>query len=210
MVGSNPGIAAGVRSAVEQETIMRIKLAIVVALLALGVAGCSDTGGEGVTSAGGTTSTQPTSGANSSTGGSEMDQLLAYAQCMRDNGVPNFPDPEVGEDGQMQGLDINGDEMDPAAVQAAQDKCRRYLPNGGAPQTMDPERMEQARRYAQCMRDNGVSSFPDPSPEGLKLNGNDPALNPNNPTFKAAQEKCSDILGQAPGGGPGLSSGGPA
>lgn len=186
---------------------MRIKLAIVVALLALGVAGCSDNGGEGVASAGGSPSS-PTGSASSGGGDSEQDQLLAYSQCMRNNGVPNFQDPEIGDNGEFT-LDLNGEGLDQATLQAAQDKCRHLLPNGGVPQTMDPERLEQLRRYAQCMRDNGVPSFPDPSSEGLQLNGNDPQLNPESPAYKRANAACKHYM---PGGGGtgSLSTGGTA
>ena len=51
----------------------------------------------------------------------------AYAQCMRDNGVPDFPDPDAN--GQLRGP-AHEKESDPK-FQAAQEKCRQKLPGGG-------------------------------------------------------------------------------
>ena len=55
-------------------------------------------------------------------------QALKLSQCMRSNGVPNFPDPT------SHGLHI-GNNIDPQSpqFQAAQKKCARYFPGGGPP-----------------------------------------------------------------------------
>src|SRR5262249_10205300 len=45
--------------------------------------------------------------------------------------------------------------------------------------------MDKRRAYAQCMRDNGVSNFPDPDPNGRFGAGHD-AIDRDDPTFKAA------------------------
>src|SRR5262245_4023791 len=50
--------------------------------------------------------------------------LVAYAQCMRDNGIAEFPDP--GPDGLL--LDDLAIDRDSAAFQAAQQACRHLLP----------------------------------------------------------------------------------
>jgi hypothetical protein len=62
------------------------------------------------------------------------DQLLEFAQCMRDHGV-NFPDPQFSGGGVM--VQVGGGEdgtIDPMseAFQAAQEACGKELP-GGAP-----------------------------------------------------------------------------
>ena len=53
--------------------------------------------------------------------------LLAFSQCMRDNGVTDFPDP--GPDG----LILDGLGIDPASSQfkAAKDACKHLAPQGG-------------------------------------------------------------------------------
>jgi hypothetical protein len=90
---------------------------------------------------------------------------LAYAACMRANGVADFPDPKQGG-----GLLIQvGAGVDPGspAFMAAQAKCHRLLPGGGPPEPgtqsyPSPEALAQMLTVAQCMRGHGVSNFPDP------------------------------------------------
>ena len=48
--------------------------------------------------------------------------------------------------------------------------------------------------YAQCMRDEGISAFPDPPRSGgLELDGN--AVGIDTPQFQAADEACKHLLG---------------
>lgn len=115
-------------------------------------AGSSTTTGASTTSGG---STGPAAGASSS---------LAFAQCMRANGVPNLPDPLPGR-----GLlfPANGVNPDAPAFRAAQAKCRKLLPGGGPPgpgTETHPSAATLAKllRIAECMRRHGISDFPDP------------------------------------------------
>jgi hypothetical protein len=53
--------------------------------------------------------------------------------------------------------------------------------------------------FSRCMRGHGLSSFPDPGPQGgiqIPIGG---GINPASPTFQAAQRACKHAL---PGGGP--------
>lgn len=52
--------------------------------------------------------------------------------------------------------------------------------------------------YSQCMREHGVKEFPDPDGEGrLTLRARPGSgLDPNSPTFKAAQEECQRLRPQ--------------
>src|SRR3984893_7910179 len=177
---------------------------VVCVLLAASMAGCGGSAGnDGVATAG-----SPGSKATSSAGTgalSEQDRALKFAQCMRDNGVPNFPDPKFSDGG---GLSIDVPEgSDPQKVDAAMKTCRQYLPNGGEPPKVDPQRAEQNRKFAKCMRDNGVANFPDPGPDGgIQVNGNDPGMNMDDPKFQAAQKACAQYLPS--GGAPGNQTGG--
>ena len=59
----------------------------------------------------------------------------------------------------------------------------------------DPRDAELA--YSQCMRDHGISDFPDPQPGGgIAIQAGPPGgdLDPNNPQFKAADEACKSLL----------------
>jgi hypothetical protein len=88
-------------------------------------------------------------------------QLLTFAVCMRSHGVPSFPDPS------RHGIHIGpGSGIDPfsPAFKAAQSACRRLLPGGG-PGNQHPtaHQLDMARQISQCMRQHGVTGFPDPS-----------------------------------------------
>ncbi|MPZ80115.1 MAG: hypothetical protein GEV28_06865 [Actinophytocola sp.] len=175
-------------------------------LLAMTVAGCGTADdGDGVASAGGDASSAPSTSKGPK---DEREQMLKFAQCMRDNGVPEFPDPEINEGG---GVNLNLPEgTDKQAVDAAQEKCKKYMPNGGEPQKADPEVVAQLREYSKCMRENGVPKFPDPTDGGLQINNDEIGVGPNDPTYKAADQKCSHLMPKPPEGGegPSLNDGG--
>jgi hypothetical protein len=91
-------------------------------------------------------------------------QALAFARCMRANGVPNFPDPAPGGGFLFSASRLN---LGAPAVKAAQAKCKKLLPSGGPPgpgtQTHPTAAtLEKLRRIAECMREHGVPQFPDP------------------------------------------------
>jgi hypothetical protein len=133
----------------------------------------------------------------------EMDAALAYAQCIRDNGLPEFPDPIPGRGIMLrrdQGMSFN----DPRYL-AAQEACQDLRPAGlGGGDIDDEERMEMMLAFSQCMRDNGVPGFPDPAPGSggrLVMPGGQLPFDPNSSTFQAAVQACqSHIQGGMMGG----------
>jgi hypothetical protein len=88
--------------------------------------------------------------------------MLAYAQCMRAHGVPNWPDP--GANGQEPASTKNL-VSDPHFT-AANNACRHLVPGGTSAQFAADAR--QYVQFAQCVRAHGVPNFPDPStdPDG--------------------------------------------
>ncbi|WP_117211886.1 hypothetical protein [Allorhizocola rhizosphaerae] len=133
-----------------------------------------------------------------SSGTAGQGDAFKFAQCMRDNGIKNWPDPQPDTGGSRDGGParvIAPEGADPKQIQQAQEKCKQYLPNGGDAPQRGAEDVEQMRKFAQCMRDNGLSNFPDPSAGG----GNQPVprdINPESPEFKAAFEKCKQYMSQ--------------
>jgi hypothetical protein len=89
---------------------------------------------------------------------------LVFARCMRDNGVPNFPDPAAGGGFAFPtGAGI----VSSPAFKVAQAKCQKLLPSGGPPgpgSTTHPSAQTLAKlvKIAECMRQHGVPQFPDP------------------------------------------------
>ena len=129
------------------------------------------------------------------------EQALAFSECMRENGVPDFPDPVI-EDGRIRlqvGGPDGGGEPDPEALEQAHEACEDLAPRGGGSfSEEDRQEMQDAfLEYAQCMRENGYD-MPDPdfSGEGglFRMEGE-----PDDPAFQQAQEACQDQLPGRPG-----------
>jgi hypothetical protein len=94
----------------------------------------------------------------------QINQLRAYAKCMRENGV-DMPDPDG--DGVLRAPAVKAGSPIDKKMETASEKCLPLLPAdvGGAPQKMTPEDLAKARALAKCMRENGVPEYPDPDPE---------------------------------------------
>jgi hypothetical protein len=101
---------------------------------------------------------------NATTGGgvdSPEAAALAFAGCMRANGVPHFPDPKAGG-GFLFHTGTGADPSSPV-FKTAQTKCKKFLPPGpgsGAPPSA--KTLAHYLTVAQCMRRHGVPEFPDP------------------------------------------------
>jgi hypothetical protein len=159
-------------------------------LLTLAASGCgkADDDGGGVASAGGTAT--PTSSAAAAE--QEADAPLKFSQCMREQGITWFPDPEPAGKGMRLAIPKGADK---GKMEKAMEACKKYAPNGGEPRKLNPEELEKARQMAQCMRDHGVKDFPDPQPDGnIRMLGD---KGPGDPTFDKAMEACQQY-------GPGL------
>ena len=117
-----------------------------------------------------------------------------YSACMRKHGVTGFPDPN----GQGVITIHSGMGIDPGspAFRSAQTTCEKLLPNGGQPTPAQmAQRQQQLLAFSACMRAHGLKDFPDPSNGGLQLQvhpGSD--LDPNNSTFRKAQQACQGHL----------------
>jgi len=205
------------------------KILPAVAVVAIIAAACGDSGGD--TTVDGVASLDSDSVAlaadsdavaDDAAPATDEEALLAFAQCMRDNGV-DMADPTVDADGnlRLQRPDGGGpDGADDAELretrEAAFAVCGEYL-EGVAQGFRDRDRTEledSVIEFARCMRDNGVD-MPDPdfTSFGPGSGGGGPfgELDLDDPAFQAAQQACQDILsgfGRGPGGGPGGPPGG--
>ena len=158
-------------------------------------------GRSGVASLSDTTSTTeksaPGGGGTSASGISAEfeDAMVAFAKCMRENGV-DFPDPGSGG-GLIIGPDSDIDPED-AEFKAAEAECKPILDEAekSMPKPSEEElasMRDQMLTFAKCMRDEGVD-FPDPEfGEGGSVKG--PAGDRDDPDFKAAEETCSEKTG---------------
>jgi hypothetical protein len=136
--------------------------------------GCGDSGGskDGIPSGGG-----PGVAASPRTSAGTNDPAQ-WTKCLRDNGI-DVEDPQAG----------TGTVQLPAespALTAAMNKCKQYETGQSGSTGVnpnDPKQEEQRRKFAKCMRDQGVD-WPDPvAGQGMKVPAQTPEL-------EAAFQKC--------------------
>lgn len=167
------------------------RLALVGVLLAmLGIVVLAACSSSGTTSASGGSSTS-----------SAYQKALAYAQCIRAHGIPDYPDPNS----QGQFIIQNGasapPSVSPAVANAAAKACQKLLPPSMAqgPPTGSVGSNGQALKFSMCMRSHGEPTFPDPAANGsLTI---PPGINPQSPQFQAAEKACQSLMPANPGGG---------
>ena len=140
-----------------------------------------------------------TTGSGSSSSAANVAQAVKFSQCMRANGVSNFPDPDASGSLTIDGV-VNGSSLDPnsATFQQALSACKDLEPPGFMGNTRSAQQQEAALKFAQCMRDKGVPDFPDPTANGPIIDttripsmaGKDAR---SDPEFNAALNKCSAV-----------------
>ncbi|WP_112138630.1 hypothetical protein [Glycomyces dulcitolivorans] len=184
----------------------RYLIALLLGLTALSAAACgddADTGG--VASVDGDATESASEEAEDLDG---FEEALAYSECMRDNGIADFPDPEQNGDGGV-GLSLpEGTDPESEDFKAAEEACEDLMPGPDGTETIDPEVYEALLDYSECMRENGVPGFPDPEPNGgIMMNGDELGVEMDSQEMKDAQEACEDLQPQGPGPGPSNDSG---
>jgi hypothetical protein len=159
------------------------------AMVALIGAGCSnepaENGGAGKTSA-------------------DYKNAVKFSECMRDNGVSEFPDPDASGELTIDGV-LNGSLLDPSAPawKAAIGACKDLQPPGfTGDEELSAQQLEARLEFAQCMRDNGVEDFPDPANGEPLVNTNriPSAAGPGGMSvINAAMQTCRDLAAEAAG-----------
>ena len=86
----------------------------------------------------------------------DRDKAVKFAECMRANGVSDFPDPNAS------GEFVYGVSVSPAVFKQAVDACKDLQPPGTLSAKRSPEQQKEGLTFAQCIRENGVKDFPDP------------------------------------------------
>ena len=120
--------------------------------------------------------------------------MRKFAQCMRDNGV-DMQDPKDGRveiKASAKSSAGGGPKLSDPTIEAAQKKCAHLMPNGGKPRKPSSAELATMRAYSKCMRDHGVTAFPDPNPDGgMQLRaGKGTGIDPQSQTFKDADKAC--------------------
>jgi hypothetical protein len=129
-------------------------------MLALIVAGCSQTP-SGTVSSSGTSTT------------ALHEQAVKFSKCMRANGVGAFPDPPASGGLTIDGV-VNGSSLNPNSpvFEQALTACKHLEPPGFTGAKVTPQQTKARLEFAQCVRDHGVPDFPDPTPQGPLVDTN--------------------------------------
>lgn len=141
-------------------------------------------------------------GTHASSSNKLVADALAYANCMRAHGIPDFPDPNSQGEFQLRHntrvengrRTPTGDLLESSpAFQAAERACGPFGSAGRqVTKVQENQAFAQELKAAACMRANGVPTYPDPKlingSIDLEFNGK---FNPDSPAFQQAAKKCA-------------------
>ena len=168
---------------------------VALAALALTLA-LSACGGEGEADAGASGKTK--------TASERREGALAFARCMRENGV-DHPDPN--EEGLFEITPESSLDARSESFRRAAETCRKHLselPEPPALSAEERERMEElALAFARCMRKHGVDM---PDPQFGKQGGGfamelPDDFDPSDPDVREAEQACRKYAPKLPGAG---------
>jgi hypothetical protein len=149
-------------------------------------------------------SNEPAENGNAGNANAGQEQAVKFAECMRDNGVSEFPDPDASGELTIDGV-VNGSSLDPSAPawNAAIRACRNLQPPGfTGDEEVSAEEQNVRLQFAQCMRDNGVEDFPDPAKGDPLVDTRripSAAENGGMSVINAAMQTCGDLAAKAIG-----------
>jgi hypothetical protein len=125
------------------------------------------------------------------------EKAVKFAECMRANGVGAFPDPTASGELTIDAV-ANGSSLDTssAAFKQAMSACKDLEPPGFTGGKVTPQQRTVRLEFAQCMRDDGVPDFPDPTPDGPLVDTNripSAGTESGMSILNAAMHKCGAI-----------------
>ncbi len=151
----------------------------------------------GLISAGCGSNAASETGAASSVNATGQNKSVKFAECMRANGVPHFPDANA------KGEFVFGIDVSPAVWGKAVNACRSLQPPGSLSAQRTPAQQTASLRFAQCIRTHGVTDFPDPA-NGQPLIDTTQIPSSKSPggmtILNAAVQKCRTLLAEAAAG----------
>jgi len=132
---------------------------------------------------------------------SDSQQRLAFAQCMRAHGIPDYPDPS-SVSGPIDSSQLG---VSDTVYESARTTCYQLHPQpqntAGLTTAQEQQVLGQLLNFAKCMRSHGVPNFPDPNPAstiwgpgGGKLFTLPSSINPDSPQFTSAQNACKSLM----------------
>ena len=169
--------------------------AMVAAAIIMVSAGCGSTAGNHTAATAGTASSGGTSASTTRA------KAVKFSECMRANGVSAFPDPDASGALTIDAV-ANGSSLNTSSgtFQHALNACKDLEPAGFTGNQRSPQEQKAALAFAQCIRDNGVRDFPDPSKTDPLVDTNrvPSAETPGGLTLlNAAMRKCGQYAAAA-------------
>jgi hypothetical protein len=133
-------------------------------------------------------------------------QAVKFAECMRDEGIGEFPDPDASGELTVDGV-VNGSSIDSSspAWESAIAACKDLQPPGFTGEEATAEEQDARLAFAQCVRENGVEDFPDPGPDDPLVDTRripSAATESGMSTLNAAMQTCGDHAADAGVTGP--------
>jgi hypothetical protein len=135
----------------------------------------------------------PSTGGPSTTSGPVSSQAVAFSQCMRSHGVPDFPDPTS-----------RGGVPKVAPQQVGVSTTRFQVAQRACAQLLQPSQAQQPRitagllNFARCMRSHGLPNWPDPSTDRTGQPVFDiPGIDPDSPRVSNTAGACAHLLVQS-------------
>jgi hypothetical protein len=197
----------------------RVAAAVSAALVGLGAAGaCSDepatstvprlavSGSTGTGTGEGTGEDQNPNAVGGDSSAGRRARLHAAAQCIREHGVPGYPDPLLTADGFVYTDEVNLRELEEAEMTAIDTACgeliraAQFSMKGQGPPP--PKVIQAGVKSAQCMRANGLPDYKDPTVDSRFVPGKGFGLDPSSlpaggkadPTVRRALDACRAVL----------------
>ena len=138
------------------------------------------------------------SGAESPGASDAIAQALAYAHCMRANGVPGWPDPDSHGVFDKSLVFRAAPNITPQ-LEAAERACESVLPTSmqGPTPAQVQRAWTDARGFVQCVRALGLANAPDPvsDDQGLPVfNLSGTGIDPKSPQILAKAQQCQSQL----------------
>jgi hypothetical protein len=179
-----------------------VGMAVIVAVIAAGCGGTPSSSGTSTAAAAhtgsNTTTTAHASTANHTSAPTARGKAVKFSECLRANGVSDFPDPNASGEFPSYGVSVT-----PAVWKRAVAACKALQPPGSLNAHLTATQFSAALKFAQCVREHGVPDFPDPV-NGQPLIDTTHIPSANKPggmtILNAATHTCGHLLAQQAGG----------
>ena len=114
---------------------------------------------------------KPSASAGGSASHDPANTAYRYADCMRQHGVSNFPDPVITHQagGTSLRMVVSAGIASEPAWKPAQKACASLMPGPPSPAQaaqQNHQRMLGLLSFASCVRAHGLNNFPDPNAQG--------------------------------------------